>query len=562
MLGAVVLWAPSFRLSAADAAGACAAPPNFPASIELYRQAFENWAADIRVDDVWTCAPQTPADVVSLANWAHANGYTLRPRGHMHNWSPLTVAQESTCEETRVVLVDTTRHLTSMDMVSASPAAVSVQAGAALEALLIFLEQAGYGLTATPAPGDLTIGGVLAIAAHGTAVPARGETRVPGHTYGTLSNLVLSLTAVVWDNAQGRYILRTFDRAEPECRALLVHLGRSFVTDVTLQVGANYNLRCVSRVDIPASRLFAGPGSDESRTFASYMDATGRVEAIWFPFTANPWLKVWSIAPRKPLTSRAVSSPYNYPFSDNFPKQVALLADRIISGHGASTPAFGQLMYDVTVAGLAGTLSYDLWGKSKNLLLYVRPSTLRVTANGYAVLTSRANVQQVIADFISFYGQLLEAYRQQGRYPMNGPVEIRVTGLDEETDVALPRAGSPVLSAARPRSDEPAWNVAVWLDILTFPGTPYANQFYNEIEHWAFAHYSGSYAAIRPEWSKGWAYTDAAAWDDSTMLTATIPDLYRVGRGQGDNWDWACRTLNDYDPHRVFSNPFLDTLLP
>jgi hypothetical protein len=46
------------------------------------------------------------------------------------------------------------------------------------------------------------------------------------------------------------------------------------------------------------------------------------------------------------------------------------------------------------------------------------------------------------------------------------------------------------------------------------------------------------------------------------MLTATIPDLYRVGRDQSDNWDWARRTLNDYDPHRVFSNTFLDTLLP
>ena len=232
MLGAGVLWSPSSRLSAADAAGACAVRPNFPAFIELYRQAFENWSADIRVDDVWTCAPQTPADVVSLANWAHAHGYTLRPRGHMHNWSPLTVAPQSTCEETRVVLVDTTRHLTAMEMVSASPAAVRVQAGAAMEVLLTFLEQAGYGLMATPAPGDLTIGGVLAIDAHGTAVPARGETRVPGHTYGTLSNLVLSLTAVVWDNAQRRYILRSFDRAEPEMQrparppgAILGHRG-------------------------------------------------------------------------------------------------------------------------------------------------------------------------------------------------------------------------------------------------------------------------------------------------------------------------------------------------
>ncbi len=42
------------------------------------------------------------------------------------------------------------------------------------------LETAGYGLAATPPPGDLTLGGVLAIDGHGTAIPANGETRDAG----------------------------------------------------------------------------------------------------------------------------------------------------------------------------------------------------------------------------------------------------------------------------------------------------------------------------------------------------------------------------------------------
>ena len=53
-----------------------------------------------------------------------------------------------------------------------------------------------------PAPGDITIGGALAIDAHGAALPANGETQVSGSTYGSLSNLVTSLTAVVWSSAQ------------------------------------------------------------------------------------------------------------------------------------------------------------------------------------------------------------------------------------------------------------------------------------------------------------------------------------------------------------------------
>jgi Cholesterol oxidase, substrate-binding len=98
--------------------------------------------------------------------------------------------------------------------------------------------------------------------------------------------------------------------------------------------------------------------------------------------------------------------------------------------------------------------------------------------------------------------------------------------------------------------------VAVWLDVLTIPGTPYANQLYQEIETWLFSRYAD--AAVRPEWSKGWAFTDRGAWTSESVLTRTIPDAYRAGQMAGDDWDWAVATLAAYDPHRIFSNEFLD----
>lgn len=213
-------------------------------------------------------------------------------------------------------------------------------------------------------------------------------------------------------------------------------------------------------------------------------------------------------------------------------------------------------------SGLITTGTWDIWGWSKNSLLYVRPSTLKVTANGYAIHTTRANVQRVVNEFAVFYRGKMDAYRAQGRYPMNGPVEIRVTGLDQPADVAVSSAGPPSLSALRPRPDRPEWDTAVWLDILTVPGTPYANQFYREVEQRVYTNYSGSYAAVRPEWSKGWGYSNSAAWADPTQLSTTVPNAYRTGLPTADNWDGAKGTLNQYDPHRVFTNPFLDTLLP
>jgi FAD/FMN-containing dehydrogenase len=529
---------------------ACAPPPNFPAGIEIHQTTYQNWAGEIRVDDAWTCRPATPADVVALANWAVANGYTLRPKGYAHGWSPLTVPADSTCA-TRVVLVDTTAHLTTVGLgpVVAGTPTVRAQTGASLDTVLAFLEDNGYGLTATPAPGDLSVGGALAIDAHGTAIPARGEVPRDGDSYGSLSNRVVSLTAVVWDAASGRYVLRAFDRTDPDCPVLLAHLGRAFLVEVTLRVRADYHLRCVSDLSIPTAELFAATGP---RTLASFAESTGRVEAIWFPFTGNPWLKVWSISADRPVTSRPTTTPYNYPFADSVPKPVAELAGQLVSGQWYLAPVFGQAQYDAALAGLTATQSADLWGLSKNLLLYVKPTTLRMHANGYAVSTRRADIQRVVAGFVAFYRDRLQAYAAQGRYPVNGPVEIRVTGLDGPVGPAAP----PALSAIRPRADHPEWDVAVWLDLLTLPTTPDAGDFYHEIEQFIFTTFPGA----RPEWSKGWAYTSAGAWTDRTVITGTIPATFRAG--PDPTWDDALAVLDRHDPHRVFTNPFLDTLLP
>jgi FAD/FMN-containing dehydrogenase len=515
-------------------------PAGFPAGVELERQIYRNWAEENTVPGVLVCFPKTAGEVVEVADWALTAGYRLRAAGYRHGWSPLTI---TTDDPDTTVLVDTRRHLRSVQV---GQSTVRAQAGASMDDLLERLGAAGLGLAACPAPGDLTVGGVLAIDAHGTAIPAAGEQPVPGQGYGSLSSLVPSLTAVVFDATAGGYALRTVDRGDPDHAALATQLGRGFVTEATIEAGADQNLRCVSRVDIPAAELFAAPGAPGANAFAGFVERAGRVEAIWYPFTTSPWLKVWSVSPSQPLGSRTAPTPYNYPFSDEVPRPVADLAARLVSGEWYLAPAFGQAQYDATATGLVATLSADLWGPSRNLLRYVRPTTLHVTANGYAVHTRRADMQRVVADFAAIFEGLLLGYQAAGSYPMNGPVEIRVTGLDGP--------GAPLLSALRPFPGHPEWDVAVWLDVLTIPGTPDAHRFYRDLEVALYAAFAGGYAAVRPEWSKGWAYTADAGWADPAMLHAVIP-------GSFDTWHRAVSTLDSLDPHRVFSNTFLDGFL-
>ncbi|WP_405365050.1 cholesterol oxidase substrate-binding domain-containing protein [Kitasatospora sp. NBC_00039] len=564
------------------------APPGLPAGTELYQRVYQNWSGEVRTDQLWTCAPRTPEEVPLLADWAHANGWRLRAQGHRHTWAPLTVA-DGTPESARLLLLDTTRHLTAIT--ADSPDTVRVQTGATMEDLLAHLAGRGLGVANCPAPGELTVGGVLAIGGHGTAAPAAGETRPDGQGYGSLSNQVTRLTAVVHDPGTGRYTLRTFDRAEADSAAFLVHLGRAFLTEVVLRAGADRQLRCVSRLDIPASELFARPGTSgplgrRPRTFADFVERDGRAEAIWFAYTDRPWLKTWSVAPERPFASRAVEEPYNYPFSDNIPEPVARLAGQLVAGSWSSAPLFGQLQYLVATVGLtgdltdvllsgglirdlltgevlthllAGGLRSDLWGPSRTLMQYVRPTTLRVTANGYAVLARRADLQWVLAEFADRYRQLLADYQARGEFPVNGAVEIRVTGLDDPAACGVPGARPPLLSALRPRPDRPEWDTAVWLDVLAFPGTPGLHSFARELEQFLLRTFDGTRAGLRVEWSKGWAYTSDAAWADPDVLGRVIPASHRDGGGPG--WDEAIAVLDRHDPHWVFGNPFLDRLL-
>ena len=100
----------------------------------------------------------------------------------------------------------------------------------------------------------------------------------------------------------------------------------------------------------------------------------------------------------------------------------------------------------------------------------------------------------------------------------------------------------------------------VWLDILTLPGTPYADQFYADIEPWIFANYS-SYAAVRPEWSKGWGYTASGAWTSDPVIDTNVPVTFRAGQLLNDNWDSARQMLDILDPARVFTSDFVTKLL-
>ena len=539
---------------------------NFPSDISVFKQLYENWSGESRYENAWTASPRNQQQVLSAINWAYQNGYKVRAKGMSHNWSPLLLDDQD--KITKVLLIDMPTHINKVSI--DSNGVVTADAGIQMEALLTAMEYRNRGFLAIPAPGDLTLGGVLAIDGHGTGIPAIGEKKLAGQTYGSISNLVVSITAAVFDANQGKYVAKSFQRNDPDIRAFLVHIGRAFVLSAQLQTSANQNLRCESITNIHYKELFA-QDKLAGRTFSHFLDQSGRVETIWFPFSDYPWLKVWTVTPQRPLTSRLTYKPFNYWFSNNLIKPITDLIHKIVVNKSAYlTPTFGKTQYEISklglngtplsgittilTGGLASTQTYDLWGASKNVLMYVEPTTLRVTANGYAVITSRANVQKVIADFCDYYLVKMKQYQSLGRFPMNGPVEIRVTGLDHPEDSIIQGAETAALSAIKPCPDHPEWDCAVWFDILTLPGTPFSPQFYTEVEEWMSQRYKGD-SLMRPEWSKGWGYTNQKAWDSSHYIDYEIPHVHAQGQADRLTIRSSSQILKQYDPHAVFTAP-------
>lgn len=526
------------------------ADPAPPASIFVRRSRFENWDRAIVTDELWTALPATASEVVELVDWAVAAGYRLRPQGRRHSWSPLTVSP-GTSADSRVLLVDMSR-LAGMRMVGD---AVEVEAGALMVDLLAFLDANGRSLRAAPAVGDISVGGALAVAAHGTGVPTGDDAQALWSGFATLGGLVRSMTAVVWDPGSDSYRQRQFDRSHPDTKALVSHLGRVMVTSVTLTTVPAYNLHCRNLTDIPIAELFAAPATAGPRSLARLIDEHGRVGIAWYAFTDFPWVQTWSEAPTCPPSARTTSGPFNYPFADTLPDAIPRALSDLIEGNVSAAPTFCNGVLTVTEAGLDAVGARDMWGPAKNFINFVRPSTLRITAGSHVVVTRRADIQTVVHEFTTVYLDLLAQYRAAGEFPVNSGLEIRITTVDSVVDLDIPGAEPPALSPTAPVPGRPEWDTAIWLDVITLPHTRSHERFFADLERRFFRTFPADRGVVRPEWSKRWAHGPAGAWTDDDYIRRVLPEVLPM-------WHWAADTFDRYDPSGVFRSDLADRLMP
>jgi len=602
-------------------------PADFPAGVEAARQLYKNWDQSVMAARVLQCHPKNQEEIIKVANWAAGKGWKVRATGIKHNWSPITITPMGvTTDLDGVVLVSLMKYMKKVTVHPAKDGAAPycvAQLGVQSLDFLTALEnhkdggtdQIGYGLVHTPAPDSITLGGMLAIDGHGTAVPSESEKPfndpAKKANFGTFSNLILAVRALVWDDATKAYTFKEFRRERgDEILPFLTHVGRSILSEATLQVQKNYNMRCRSILNVHWTKMFPrteDPKKPQPDSMAWHLQQSGRAEAIWFPFTEYPWLKVWTVTDgNKPSESKAVTSACNYPFSDNLGDDITELfrtvmgqdkdvqesqikmalnkdKERIGEGHekvpaheklkdfiseltndiaetGAAiigtpklTPVLSKMVWLRVVTGLTTTGNWDIWGPSKNSLIYVKDTTLLVTANGYVIMTNEDNVQDCMYEFTQMYEKLIKKFQADGKYPISCPLEIRVTGIDDPAQIGDGTFATPPMSALcyDDEAKSHKWNRALWLDVLSLPDAPHSNAFYVEMEKQVLEcpAFNGTKGRIRPEWSKGWGYSEKGPWKSESFLTHTRQALPR--------WNEMMAALDKHDPKELFSNPWM-----
>ena len=234
---------------------------------------------------------------------------------------------------------------------------------------------------------------------------------------------------------------------------------------------------------------------------------------------------------------------------------------QINAGNPGIAPAFGQIMYATTVAGLAATFSNDLWGWSKDVQFYIRATTLRLTeaaepSSPRAPTSARSSTTSPSGSTVAW-----STTAPSDSSPSTAPSKsVAAASINHPRSRSTRQAPHHLGHAPAPRPS--GMGHCHLAQRPRRPRTPGMFAFYREMEQWMRNHYNNNDATFRPEWSKGWAFAPTSRTPTPRSSPRASPRPTATASHSSDNWDTANAAFNALDPHKVFSNTFLDQLLP
>ncbi len=396
------------------------------------KHGWKNWAGNLHCS-CEVVAPRGLDELCQVVKDAASSGRHIRATGASYSWAPLVPNDDLIV---RLHQLDRVLHVDKAD------GTMEVECGMTVDGLT--RKAAEHGLTVVsptlfPKP---TIGGAIAVGAHGT-----------DRDNGGMQDSVVALKMI---DADGE--VRTVDKDHPDMGAARVALGTlGVIYSVTFKLPPQYDVATQIRI-LPVQRVL-----DE---FEDLQNSCGFLEMFWFPFQPNMWVYMMdhAKAPRDPSTwwSRLrtrINTSIQSVASQRLIPTIARYAPRL-------TPVLNSLAS--RMAFHAGSSV-----RTASKAFHFQRAYAKCWEMEYAVPSSAAAT--VWRDGID----LVNRYAASGLYPMNLALHGRFTGASGSW--IAPNHGRPTC----------------YIDVTTAKGTPHWNSFFREVER-RWCEIDGA----RPHWGK------------------------------------------------------------
>ena len=396
------------------------------------RERWTNWAGNLHCScDV--VAPRTLEELCEVVKRASRSDGRVRATGRSYSWSPL-VPNDHT-----IVRMDRLDRVLHFDEHAGT---VEVESGVTVKALTSAAAERGLTIVTPTLYPEPTIGGAIAVGAHGT-----------DFTIGGMEDRVVEMKIV---DADGN--VRTIRENDPDMGAANVALGTlGLIYSVTLRLEPEFDVAMDVR-SLPLERVLA--------EFDDLQKSCAFLEMFWFPFQDHMW--IWMMDPTEAPRDRGTwLTPIERQLNTAFEN---LAARQLIPWVARHVPALTPVLNTVASRlafheGLSVQLASDAF--------HFQRAYAKCWEMEYAVPAEDA--ARAWRDGVA----LVNHYAASGLYPVNLALHGRFTGRSNAW--IAPNHG---------RS-------TCYIDVTTAMGTPHWEGFFREIESTWLA-----IPGARPHWGK------------------------------------------------------------
>ena len=433
--------------------------------------------------------PKTVAEIQQIVKQALLENKKVRVVGDSHSWSPLSVTND--------YLINTSKYFNKVLAVTKDPDTIVVEPGATVADTLKAYRRHGLVLPMNVDVPPITIGGAISVGANGFS-----------KDWGTYSQFVQELEVVT---GTGEIKIINKDKDYELWKAACLGLGMfGVITKITLNLVKMFTVRVVEKKINLQQALLDSPQTFLNHDYCQY---------FWFPFNDRVILQTSDITEDTPTWTRRHSAMRS--FVGWLQAGATQIIGRMLLQRPEWTLNFNQMAFSYLKEGNHVMVQSDnvMLGQWINYIYHNENCSVSFPVDDELKLPAEAWKMAV---------ELVEAYKNAGKYPVSLEMNMRVFGPSEGYLDTLPNM----------RPDQRTCNI----QITSFQNPEWTAFELELMEKWL------AIPGSRPHWAK--------QFQNIPNIAKIIREVYGVNLVQF----LEIREKSGIDPNKIFVNPFFEEL--